>query len=375
MHYYLALTSRCNLQCKYCYGKSCEDYLTTDEEKKYDFTLPESTNFSIDDLERYSKFDKNFVLTFYGGEPLLERDKIIEIMDRDVAKDYMMQTNGFFLDKLPAKYVNRISTILVSIDGTKEHTDERRGKGVYDKVISNVKFIIENEFSGEVIARMTVDETCDIYESVMHLYSNSDFSFSSIHWQIDAQFWKSDYELRDFNRWLDEKYNPGIKKLVDFWMDEIRSKKKVPMFYPFVGVMESLLSGLPSPLKCGAGHSLLGIQTNGKVVACPITAGYKPFEMGDIRVSRLEDVEKNKILPSGDCLSCEIKDVCGGRCLYANKTMLWGEIGFKDVCKSVFFLVECLKSYLDEIKEMIENDEISMKDFDYNKYNGCEIIP
>ena len=375
MHYYLALTSKCNLLCKYCYGKSCEDYLTPKEEEKYDFTLPEDTDFKVDELEKFAKFDDDFILTFYGGEPLLQIDKIKEIMDKNFAKEYMMQTNGVLLDKLPKKYVNKMSTILTSIDGTAEHTNERRGKGVYEKVISNVKLIKKNGFSGEVIARMTVDETCDIYGSVTHLYENSDFSFSSIHWQLDAQFWKSDYKQRNFKKWSSEVYNPGVEKLVNWWVDKIVSTGKVPRIYPFIGVMQSILTSEKSPMKCGAGHSLLGIQTNGKVVACPITAGYTPFIMGDIKNSSLDDVNNNLILPNNTCSSCEIIDICGGRCLYANKTKLWGEKGFVEVCDTIFFLVDCLKSKVSVIDAMIKSGKLSVDDFNYPKYNGAEIIP
>ncbi|MDA3855910.1 MAG: TIGR04084 family radical SAM/SPASM domain-containing protein [Candidatus Woesearchaeota archaeon] len=374
MHYYLALTSKCNLRCKYCYGKSCEDYLTHKEEEKYDFSLPEDLDFTVETLAKYSKDDSNFALTFYGGEPLLQIDKIKEIMDKIDCKTYMLQTNGMFLNKLDKDYVNKLHTILVSIDGNKEHTDERRGVGVYDTVTKNSNLIKQNGFQGEIIGRMTVDETCDIYGGVTHLYENDDFSFSSIHWQIDAQFWKGDYETRNFKQWSNT-YNQGIKKLVNWWLDKIKENKSVPKIYPFIGIMQTLLNDEKVPMRCGAGHSLLGIQTNGQVVACPITAGFKPLYMGNIRNSSLNDIENNKILPGGLCSSCEIKDICGGRCLYANKSMLWEEKGFKEVCDTIFFLVNSLKKIKPQIDEMIKNKELKLEDFNYNKYNGSEIIP
>ena len=40
MHYYLSLTSGCDLNCKYCAGKSCDDFMSFDEASKYDFDLP-----------------------------------------------------------------------------------------------------------------------------------------------------------------------------------------------------------------------------------------------------------------------------------------------------------------------------------------------
>lgn len=375
MHYYLALTSKCNLLCKYCYGKTVEDFLTNEEYEKYDTTIPEEIDFSIQELKNFSKDDKDFTLTFYGGEPLLKIDLIKQIIDEIPAKEFMLQTNGMFLHKLPSKYLNKLSTILVSIDGTKEHTNQRRGSGVYEKIIDNVKLIKQNGFTGEIIARMTIDETSDIFENVTHLYNNEDFSFSSIHWQIDAQFWKSDYKQRNFKAWSINEYNPKLKQLIDWWLEQIKQTKQVPLIYPFVGVMHSILNKDKSPMKCGAGHSTLGIQTNGIVAACPITAGCKPLYQADIRTSTLQDIKNNRINPEGLCLDCEIKDICGGRCLYANKTMLWGEQGFREVCDTIFFLVNSLKNITPKIEEMIAKGELKLEDFNYNKYNGAEIIP
>ena len=375
MHYYISLTSKCNLSCKYCHGKSIDDFMDYEESKKYDFNIPINSNVKINELKNLSKNESDFKLTFYGGEPLLKIDMIKNIMDNVDAKEYMIQTNGQNLDKLPFKYTNKLSTILVSIDGTREHTDERRGEGVYDKVVSNVKEIINNGYKGEIIARITVDETCDIYENVTYLYNNSDFSFSSIHWQIDAQFFGADYKTRNFKEWLENDYMPNLKKLIHWWYNTIEEQKIVPRIYPFVGITYSLLTGEVSPMRCGAGHSCLGIQTDGKIVSCPITAGYKPLYMGDVRTSSFKEIVDNKIEPDGQCLECSVKNLCGGRCLYANKTQLWGEKGYDEVCESVVFLIESLREILPNIKKLINNGQLKIEDFDYPRYNGCEIIP
>ncbi len=375
MHYYISLTSKCNLNCKYCYGKSVDDFMSKDEEKMYDFEIPSDTIVKIEELKKLSDGDDDFVITFYGGEPLLKIQTIKNIMDNVNAKKFMIQTNAIFLNKLDKKYVNKFDTIFASIDGNKEHTDERRGNGVYDKVIENLKKIRQNGFDGEIIARMTVDETCDIYKNVNHLISNSDFNFSSIHWQIDAGFWKNDYISRNFLKWSLESYNTGIEMLVDEWINRIIKTREVLRIYPFVGIMHSLLTNEKALMRCGAGHKVLGIQTDGKIVACPITAGFKPLYMGDVKYSILKDIVKNKILPTGECLTCEIKDICGGRCLYSNKSKLWPESGRQQICNTIFFLVEKLKSKVDIIKDEIKKGNISYDDFYYPKYNGCEIIP
>jgi putative peptide-modifying radical SAM enzyme len=349
--------------------------MTEEEIKKYDLKLPTEINFELEDLINYAKKDPNFELTFYGGEPLLKIDLIKKIIDNVPAKTYMLQTNGIFLHKLPLKYLLKLNTILISIDGTKKHTNERRGVKVYERVIENLNLIRKKGYKGEIIARMTVDETSNVFENVRYLIENGDFSFNSIHWQLDALFWKSDYETRNFKTWTITNYNPNVKSLIDWWVCEMKNKGVVHKIYPFLGILDSIWSGKPSPLKCGAGHSLLGIQTNGKIVACPITAGYIPFEMGDLKSSDLNDIIKNKMSPQNTCLNCEIRDICGGRCLYANYTKLWGQKGFEEVCDTVFFIVNYLKLKRPIIDNLIKTGKVKKSDFKYVKYNGAEIIP
>ena len=163
-----------------------------------DYALPNKINYDVELLEKFCRKDPDCVLTFYGGEPLLCANKIKQVMDNVEAKLFMIQTNGLLLDKLEPKYVNRFHTILVSIDGEEALTDYYRGNGTFRKVVNNLKLIKQNGFRGELIARMTVMEQTDIYKQVRWLLDNDEFSFSSVHWQLNAGFWGNDYQRRNF---------------------------------------------------------------------------------------------------------------------------------------------------------------------------------
>lgn len=124
-----------------------------------------------------------------------------------------MQTNGKNLDKLPPKYLNKITRILVSLDGNRKRTDYNRGIGTYRKIMDNLNLIKERGYKGEIIARMTISqEFPDVYEQVLNLI---DAGFNSIHWQIDAGFFKFDYDKEKFSEFIQE-YNKSISKLIDF---------------------------------------------------------------------------------------------------------------------------------------------------------------
>ena len=179
MFFHVILTCECNLQCRYCFGESLDDFDEDFGDIEVDYDLPKKISYNVDLLDKFCRKDPDCVLTFYGGEPLLCVDKIKQIMDNVQAKLFMIQTNGLLLDKLEPKYINRFHTILVSIDGEEALTDYYRGKGTFRKVINNLKLIKQNGFKGELIARMTVMEQTDIYKQVRWLLNNDEFSFSS----------------------------------------------------------------------------------------------------------------------------------------------------------------------------------------------------
>ncbi|MEM5871393.1 MAG: TIGR04084 family radical SAM/SPASM domain-containing protein [Candidatus Aenigmatarchaeota archaeon] len=367
MFYHIILTTECNGKCVYCYEKSLED-MEEEHSIDIDFSVPENLSYEIDDLKKFISKDKEPTLTFYGGEPLLRIDLIKKIMDSIEAR-YMMQTNAFLLNQLPKRYANRFHTILVSLDGNEETTDRYRGKGAYKKVMKNISLLKSNGFKGEIIARMTIEEQ-DIYESVLSLVENG---FTSVHWQLDANFWKHDYTKRNFLNFAKNSYNPGIEKLIDFWLEEMK-KGKVLKLYPLLDIVEDMLLGRKSFLRCGSGYTNFTILTNGKIVPCPIMVGMREFYLGDIWKSDPKNLRINYVWRE-PCVSCEIFEVCGGRCLYANYLQPWGLKGTKEVCFTVKFLIKNLEKKIPEIRKLVKNKIIKMEDFTHVKYNGCEIIP
>ena len=205
----MVVTTECDLHCKYCFEKSCLDI-----DSDFNFTvesLPRKIDYDIECLAAFCIKDRNCVLSFYGGEPLLRIKEIKEILDNVKAKHFTIHTNGLHLHELDPYYMNRFHKIFVSIDGNKKLTDHYRGTGVHQRVVKNLALLRQNGFQGEIIARMTVMEDTNIEQEVNWLLSNPDFNFSSVHWQLDAGFWRNDFDNRPFKRWVEENYNPGVR--------------------------------------------------------------------------------------------------------------------------------------------------------------------
>jgi len=364
MLYYITLTSLCNQKCVYCGNTGDID------------VRPINPKYTITELKRFLDEDPDIIICFYGGEPLLRLDLIKEIIDNIDASRFILQTNGLLLDRLEKAYLEKLDTILVSIDGRREITDYYRGEGSYDKVLNNIRFIRKHGFSGELIARMAVSSKTDIYLDVLHLLEMEDPRFDYVHWQLDALWDYPPYQrYMDFDLWLHNNYNQGITKLVRYWINNIIEKHYMPGIVPFLGISYSLITNKSTKLRCLSGIEAFAISTDGRILACPIAPEYSFNILGDIYKTSIKDLP-NKIELDEPCYSCYYLWICGGRCLFTNKTKLWGLDGFMKVCESVKHLVNELMKYKELLLELIEQGYISVESFRYPKYpNSIEVIP
>ena len=376
MIYHVITTPECNLCCEYCCGKSFSE-----PESKLKFeAVPQEPEYSMVELNAFLKKDedKPVSIIFYGGEPLLNIDFIKKVMDTQrkykTVKNFLIQTNGTLLDKLPSKYVNKFHTILVSIDGGKERTNKNRGEGTWEKVISNLKLIRKNGFKGEIIARMAVEEPTNFFTDVMDLVEpkNKDgFVFSSVHWQLDANMWH-DYKKRNFSAWS-KQYNKDISKLANYWAKNLK-KGKILRLYPFMGLMDSLLYETNYYLRCGSGIGNFTILPNGKISSCPIMSGVKKYYLGDISKTRPKRLP-SKLVVGAPCNKCNLYELCGGRCLYSNLNPVWPKKGVKEICGTIEHLISELKRIAPKVEAAIKSKKIKKKDLQFLKYNCAEIIP
>jgi MoaA/NifB/PqqE/SkfB family radical SAM enzyme len=128
----LSPTMQCNLSCVGCYSR---DYPYDDE-------------LSLDNIDEIlSSAEKMGVFLFVitGGEPLM-KDGILDIFKKHKNLLFLMITNGTLMNENVAREIANSGNIIlvVSIEGTRKQTDDRRGYGVYDQAILAMEYL-QNE--------------------------------------------------------------------------------------------------------------------------------------------------------------------------------------------------------------------------------------
>lgn len=152
------ITPECNLNCTGCYSRkfhtNCAD--------------PGTDRMTRGDWDRVFSEAEDLGISFIllaGGEPLLCRD-IIETAGNYPGIFFPVFTNGTLLDEKYIKLFDEKRNLfpVISIEGRRDTTDNRRGSGIYDKVNSAMKSLRESHLIFGVSITVTTANLQEVTE-------------------------------------------------------------------------------------------------------------------------------------------------------------------------------------------------------------------
>jgi len=207
-------TSNCNLKCKGCWAGAYEKHHTMSFEE-VDRVINEAKDLGM------------YFIVFSGGEPSMWKP-LSEICRKHYDVAFMMYTNGTLIDKKTAEWMREVGNIspVISLEGNRETTDQRRGEGVYDKIMaamdnlkeSGVAFGFSLTITSENVQEVFSDQFIDLMIEKGALYGWS-FHYIPIGRSPDISLMvKPDQRanLVDRVRYI-RKHKPIM--IADFWND------------------------------------------------------------------------------------------------------------------------------------------------------------
>ena len=347
----MLLTNDCNLACSYCFeSNKGKDYMP----KEMALDILKATYNPVDPMAGI------FTLNMFGGEPLMNWDTFKAVCDYVLENNLKIRitatTNLTLLTDEMIDYIDELSIpILVSVDGIKEVHDKHRCDS-FDKVIENMKKLIDRDLGYLIEARMTVapDTAKYMYESVKMLVdlginNIANVPASDLEW--DAQ------SIQD--------YKDNYEKILDMYIDILNdetNKRNISLYK-----VDQALNLALEPIKedtsmCNIGNPRwVIVDWKGDIWPCP---DYPTTNNVDLIAGKIGNfytgVDETKVDPKPmvatyeleRCKGCEAISICKSGCPYENYTKngKFNEptIGYCTLQKA---FVEIIKAYQDKLLE------------------------
>ena len=137
----LHLTERCNLKCRHCYQTG---------RKVDELTFPEVADLVKETAETLKEWRKLYDIEYSpsfnvtGGEPFLRED-LFDLFEKYGETTFQVYTNAALIDEKMVERFVALGNVVpaISLEGLRDETDARRGKGQFDRIVRVMDWLKE----------------------------------------------------------------------------------------------------------------------------------------------------------------------------------------------------------------------------------------
>ncbi len=317
----LMVTTACNLSCSYCYEGH-------EGQTRPDGVMSMETAMSA--LHMAAAGGRPFHVQITGGEPLLVRERVFDILDQIERNKWpvavSLQTNGVLLDRSTARQLKRRRVgVGISLDGSPRVQEMLRGgsSGTYRAL----KLLEEEQIPFRVTTVLTNRNISELGGLLMALHRFS--SACGIGFDLLVQKGvavNGDCKLPDEAVLRKELFR--VLVLLDLLNLkrgrplELREKKHV---------FRSLRTGGVSPFCAACVGRSLAVTPEGKLYPCTQAAGDPSLDLGTLDKPLSGSCSLSEIkLATDRCNRCPLEGRCPGEC--PSRLLYNGDAGRKLVC-------------------------------------------
>lgn len=279
------LTDRCNLRCPYCF--TCQNKRDIDLG-----TMKRVVELLVSERKRFTDYNGNPCINFFGGEPMLRYDDIIVPLiewieetgiRRETDFEFGMTTNGTLLTKERIKWLAQHEvSILLSIDGDKYTQDDQRPTAGQQSSFDMIEPIIPTllEYFPYTTFRSAIEP-----RNVNHMFENYLYArrMGFINYFITPNVYAD---------WSQEAINESLGQLsliaMTFYQDISKGYTPLRWNELEVGIERFFKTKETLPVSfnhCGIGTTTIGVACNGDINGCQEHNTYEKhdiFHIGNI---------------------------------------------------------------------------------------------
>lgn len=318
----LNVMQACNLSCGHCYA----------DEGRFGGSaraMSRETAFAaVDRLLAEAAPGAGVVVGFMGGEPLLARDLVHDVVryavrageDSGHAVRFALTTNLTTVRPADAElFAAHPFTVAVSLDGDRAGHDALRrapgGGSAYDRLREGLAVLARHGRPRHLSARVSVTPYTgrlpDILEHGIGL-GFDEVGFAAVVSAPDPAY---EIDTAAFSGFLEGMVACGEKAL-----HELSAGRPYP-FGNFQTAMYELHTGGHRPYPCGAGAGYLSASAEGGLYACHRLVDDPDFAMGSLtdgpdRAAREQHLVARHVDRAEPCRSCWARYLCGGGCYH-----------------------------------------------------------
>ena len=317
----LHVSHGCNIKCTYCFA---EGGSYGGKPTMMDFATAKQ---AVDWLLQGSAISRKCNVTFFGGEPLLNLDLIVQVVRYargeagrlGIDISFGMTTNGTLLSGEALEFIMQEDIgILVSLDGDASTHNRNRtfhdDSDTYGTIAENVRNMAAQKPDQIKLRATMTAHNLDIEGIADHL-SQLGASTVSVAPVVGSRY--TDTAIRAEH--LPE-LKGHLKKLCWTELNGLMQGDDRRHSY-FGDKIRQLLNPRKKDYGCGGGKTFLGVSVDGSIYFCSALAGLPEFKMGDvfngIDPEKKQRFDRDLYVDSREpCNTCWARYLCGGGCIY-----------------------------------------------------------
>lgn len=316
----LAVAQKCNLGCTYCYAQQ-GDFGGEASNMSFDVARQ-----AIDRLIDQTPEQGRFNLAFMGGEPLINRAVLQaathyaqqRARERGLTPLFSITSNGTLINAVDADFFEQHGfAVTISLDGVGDTHDQLRpykgGKASFDRIMRNVRPLLQQQRQMQVSARVTVTPHNLELRPMLDSFLAEGFHSVGFSPMLKAPNGQAEMHDEALAILLSEMILCGKE------FERRTHKGERYAFANLLNALREINKGTHRPYPCGAGAGYLGVAASGDLYACHRfvndDAGHLGHLSSGIDLARQEAwMQTRHVHRQTPCTSCWARYQCGGGC-------------------------------------------------------------